>query len=201
MYIPSTNLPTFDELFEPTVKALKALGGSGTIQEISEKVCELEGYSEEQQSVLHKEGPQTEIDYRMAWARTYLKNYGAIESSKRGLWSLTEKGRTLQTVNRKQVKQAVQQAYAKANKNQTTNGVDPSNAQPLIYPEPSIPQPSNDLSEDAPIPVESDLWIERLLSILQKIPPDAFERLWRAYPQSIWFYQSSGNWEERRWRH
>ena len=175
MYIPSTNLPTFDELFEPTVKALKALGGSGTIQEISEKVCELEGYSEEQQSVLHKEGPQTEIDYRMAWARTYLKNYGAIESSKRGLWSLTEKGRTLQTVDRKQVKQAVQQTYTKAK--QTTNGVDPSNAQPLIYPEPSTPQPSNDLSEDAPIPVESDLWVERLLSILQKIPPDAFERL------------------------
>ncbi len=175
MYIPSTNLPTFDELFEPTVKALKALGGSGTIQEISEKVCELEGYSEEQQSVLHKEGPQTEIDYRMAWARSYLKNYGAIESSKRGLWSLTEKGRTLQTLDRKQVKQAVQQTYTKAK--QTTNGVDPSNAQPLIYAEPSTPQPSNDLSEEAPIPVESDLWVERLLSILQKIPPDAFERL------------------------
>ena len=177
MHASSTNLPTFDELFEPTIKALKALGGSGTVQEISEKVCELEGYSEEQQSVLHKEGPQPEIDYRMAWARTYLKNYGAIESSKRGLWSLTEKGRTLQTVDRKEVKQAVQQAYTRANKSKTTNTVDPLSTQPSIFPESSSPQTTDDLSVDAPIPVESDLWVVWLLSILQKIPPDAFERL------------------------
>ena len=177
MHASSTNLPTFDELFEPTIKALKALGGSGTVQEISEKVCELEGYSEEQQSVLHKEGPQPEIDYRMAWARTYLKNYGAIESSKRGLWSLTEKGRTLQTVDRKEVKQAVQQAYTRANKSKTTNTVDPLSTQPSIFPESSSPQLTDDLSVDAPIPVESDLWVVWLLSILQKIPPDAFERL------------------------
>jgi hypothetical protein len=46
------SLPTHDDLFEPSIKALKALGGSGNIQEIYDKVCELEGYSEEQQSIL-----------------------------------------------------------------------------------------------------------------------------------------------------
>ena len=32
------SLPTYDDLFEPTIKALKALGGSGSIQEIYDKV-------------------------------------------------------------------------------------------------------------------------------------------------------------------
>lgn len=58
-------LPTYDDLFGPTLRALKALGGSGTIQQICEKVCELEGYSEAQQSTLHNQGPRTKICYRL----------------------------------------------------------------------------------------------------------------------------------------
>lgn len=144
-------LPSYDDLFEPTIKALKALGGSGTIQEIYEKACELEGYSEEQQSVLHKEA-QTEISYRLAWARTYLKNYGAIEKSGRGFWSLTEKGRSLLVVDKREINQA-----SKGKKGKDS--------------------PTLDTPSDEPIPVDSEIWNEKLLTILQKIPPDAFERL------------------------
>lgn len=54
-------IPSRDDFFEPTIKALKALGGSGTNQEIYEKVCELEGYSEEQQSIPHIGGLENEI--------------------------------------------------------------------------------------------------------------------------------------------
>lgn len=145
------SFPTYDDLFRPTIEALKVLGGSGTIQEIYEKVCELEGYSEEQQSVLHKEGPQTEISYRLAWARTYLKNYGAIESSGRGLWSLTEKGRNLQNVDKREINRA-----SKAKKNLSD---------------------SNEDVTEAPILLESDIWTSKLLDVLQQMPPDAFERL------------------------
>jgi len=166
--------PTFDELFEPTIKALKALGGSGTVQEIYEKVCELEGYSEEQQSVLHKEGPQTEIYYRLGWVKTYLKGYEAIESSQRGLWELTEKGRNLKEIDRKEIKQTLKKAD---NKSKAPNAVAPVNLQQADSPETNELSSSDEISVDAAIPVESDLWVEKLLSILQKIPPDAFERL------------------------
>lgn len=88
-------IPTFDRLFEPTLQALKELGGSGAVQEIYDKVCDLEAFSDEQQAILHKDGPQTEIAYRMGWARTYLKKYGAIENVGRGVWALTSQGRTL----------------------------------------------------------------------------------------------------------
>ena len=35
-------LPTFDQLLNPLIKALRVLGGSGSIQEIYEKVVALE---------------------------------------------------------------------------------------------------------------------------------------------------------------
>jgi restriction system protein len=41
---------------------------------------------------------QTEVGYRLAWARTYLKKYGLLENSSRGVWSLTEKAKTLETI-------------------------------------------------------------------------------------------------------
>ena len=55
----SLNIPSHSDLFEPTIKALKSLGGSGTVQEIYDQVCQLQSFSEQQQSILHKQGPQT----------------------------------------------------------------------------------------------------------------------------------------------
>lgn len=164
------SLPTHDDLFEPSMKALKVLGGSGNIQEIYDKVCELEGYSEEQQSVFHKEGPQNEIAYRLAWARSYLKTYGLIENIGRGVWSITEKGRNLQTIDQKEIKRVVQRKTKKSLSepfDDSTTSQEDSKAGESI----------ETLPLGAQIPVDSEVWIEKLLSILQKIPPDAFERL------------------------
>ena len=166
------SLPTYDDLFEPTIKALKALGGSGSIQEIYDKVCELEGYSEEQQSVLGKKGSQTEIAYRLGWARTYLKTYGLLENVGRGVWSLTEIGRNLQTVDKKEINRVVKQKTKKTSPEASDDST--------TFPEQEIVTASESLEIlplAAQIPVDSEVWIEKLLSILQNIPPDAFERL------------------------
>ncbi|MGA9379871.1 MAG: winged helix-turn-helix domain-containing protein, partial [Phormidium sp.] len=156
-------IPNHYELFEATIQALKTLGGSGTTQEINEKVCEREGYTDEQQSILHKQGPQTEISYRLSWARSYLKKYGAIESAGRGFWSLTEKGRNLQVIDKREIIRASQNKKEKDLKD-------------LIEIDESLEE-SDESIVDTPIPVESSLWTEKLLLILQKMPPDAFERL------------------------
>ena len=39
-------IPKWNQMFGPTIKALQALGGSGAIQEINEKAIELEGYTD-----------------------------------------------------------------------------------------------------------------------------------------------------------
>jgi Mrr N-terminal domain len=87
-------LPQYPELFIPVVKALKALGGLGSIVEINQKVCEIEGFSAELLEIQHgKESrgrDEREVDYRLAWSRTYLKEYGILENPSRGLWTLTD---------------------------------------------------------------------------------------------------------------
>ena len=64
-------IPKFSELVLPTLKAVAQLGGSGSISEIVATVVTIEHFTEEQQDVLHNDGPATKIGYRVAWARTY----------------------------------------------------------------------------------------------------------------------------------
>lgn len=90
-----TAIPSVPELLWPTLRALESLGGSGTIQEVLDKVIKLQGFSEQQQAISHLDGPRTELEYRLAWARTYLKAVGAIDKSTRGVWSITDAGQRL----------------------------------------------------------------------------------------------------------
>lgn len=90
--MPDLRIPRFHELLLPTLKAVSALGGSGSIPEIESRVVATQRLSEQQQDVLHKGGPQTEIAYRIAWCRTYLKYFELLTNSARGVWALTEAG-------------------------------------------------------------------------------------------------------------
>ena len=89
------SLPTYETMMNPALQALKELGGSATIEELYNKVVELLGFTDEQLEIIHDpdRGSQTEIEYRLAWTRSYLKKYGLLENSSRGIWALTTKGR------------------------------------------------------------------------------------------------------------
>ncbi len=160
-------IPSYDDFFQPTLQALKNLGGSGTVQEIYQQVCELENLSNEQQAISYENKPQTIVADRLSWARTYLKKYGAIDNIGRGVWVLTQKGKELKEIDKTAVKQFVRQ---KSNPNALNNE---------LYDNIEIENNENldSTFETEQIPVDSEYWIEQLLSILQQIPPDAFERL------------------------
>ena len=59
----ATKIPTFDRLMNPLVRALRALGGSGSVEEIYDKVVELEKLPEDVLSQLHdlERSNQTEV--------------------------------------------------------------------------------------------------------------------------------------------
>jgi restriction system protein len=154
--MPDTvTVPKFNELMWPTLQAIQALGGSGSIHEIDEKVAELVGFSEQQQAVLHTDGPQTEIEYRLAWARTYLKAVGGLVNSSRGVWSITEIGKGLKLQDIAGIPAKVR---ALAPKKPTPKGV------PI----------SGDALGNGD---EPDDWKEKLLQALVNLPPKTFERL------------------------
>ncbi len=149
-------IPSYDSLMTPVIRALKELGGSGTIEEINNRVAENEGYTSDQLEILHdpdKSG-QTEIEYRLAWARTYLKIFGVLENSSRGVWALTSKGGLLDKVNPQEVKRFVREQRPKPQPSKAKLGKD-------------------EIDENEATPT----WREELLATLLKMSPAAFERL------------------------
>ena len=85
--------PQFIRYFQPVIDALLALGGSGRPEEVEEVIAEQLGLSEEERNEQIPSG-QSRFSNKVNWARFYLVKAGLIDSSTRGVWSLTEKGRT-----------------------------------------------------------------------------------------------------------
>lgn len=156
---PIPRIPPVTALLWPTLRAVREMGDSGTNEEIVEAVIELEGFTEAQQAVLHSGGPRTKIEYRLAWARSYLKGMGALDNSDRGVWSTTEAGRSM-TSDDLEARLAAYEAKRRAQRK--TKQAE------------AVPGEEGDDGTD-----ERD-WKERLLEVLlEEVPPDGFERLAR----------------------
>src|SRR5438477_5916768 len=87
----------------PTVRAIQALGGSSTTDEIYGKVAELLCLPNAVLDVPHGSSSRSEVEYRLAWSRTYLKKYGLLTNSSRGVWSLTRSVPDLAALDPKEI--------------------------------------------------------------------------------------------------
>lgn len=132
----------------PILQAIESLGGSASIEEIYKKVIELTQLPNDVIDEMHSY--KTKVEYRLGWARTALKNYGAIERSKQGVWALTVKG-------------------AQILKN---GNFDPKEIKRTISKKQINTEP---ISEDCNY--EKKDWREQTSEILQNLDPYAFERL------------------------
>ncbi len=138
--------PKYDDLFNPILKALRNLGGSGRNEEIEQQIADIMQLSDDDVNDIHR-GNTTKLSYRAAWARNYLKRYGLVENSQRGVWSLTPKGLSTELVSKAEVNKVVKRLASKV---------------------------SSDDEEDMNEEIE---WQEKLLDVVKSIRPDAFERL------------------------
>lgn len=84
--------PQFIRYFQPVINALVSLGGSGRPEEVEDVIAQHLGLSEEIRNEQSSSG-QSKFSNRVGWARFYLAKAGLIDSSVRGVWSLSEKGR------------------------------------------------------------------------------------------------------------
>lgn len=152
-------VPTHDKMMIPTLEALKLLGGSGSIDEINEKVYEVAGYDEEILEIPHDEsGVQTKVEYRLAWARTYLKKYGLIDNSSRGVWALIDNEIDTTKLDSDKILKKVREETKKQKLDNKQN--------------------KKEIEEEVEEEVENEIdWKENLISIILKIEPSAFERL------------------------
>ena len=139
----------------PTIQALQILGGSGTTEEIYDKVVQLLNLPNQVLEISHGRTSQSEVEYRLAWSRTYLKKYGLLQNSARGVWSLVSTSIDLDSLDAKEIVKAVRDA----DRNKPT-------------------QP-NSLDETVtPIETLEELaWHQQLHKVLLSLEPAAFERL------------------------
>lgn len=147
----TTNCPQVRFFYEPTLRALNELGGSGSNEEIYNKVVAITNLTNDVLDAMHN-FTMTEVEYRLAWARTYLKNYGAIENSKHRVWSLTAKGAKMLRDGNIDVKEIYNFTAKKQNR--------------------TVVASDDDVAEIEPIN-----WREQITNILLNLDPYAFERL------------------------
>jgi restriction system protein len=148
----------YDDLFNPTLKALKNLGDSGSVTEIEEQVIDILNLTEDAINEIHRES-RTKLAYRLAWARNYLKRYELIKNSSRGVWALTEYGQKTDEVDKEKVKKAV----VKKDKEERLR------KQEIEKGEPNLENKSEE--------VEDFGWQDKLIEKMKGIHPDQFERL------------------------
>ena len=164
--MPRSTAPTVPEYrsyFTPILKALKALGGSASIDELNSRVASDMTLLDAVLAIPHnpEHGGRSEVAYRMAWARTYLKASGLLTNSERGVWSLTPAGAKTERVDEKQLAKEVQTKR---------RGMRPRT------PRHEHGDETEDDDDDATEGAPTD-WKHELLETLQSMPPDAFERL------------------------
>ena len=151
-------IPNVEELIMPCFQALRELGDSATSTEIYSKVVEILKLSDDILAVMHTEnGSQTRVEYNLAWARTNLKKYGAIDNPTRGVWEIVHEFKK-KNITKEEVLSKLQGGYGKEQiaqqKNNEIRGYN--------------------MMDD--IPEEDKPWYKELSQVLSQMNPYSFER-------------------------
>ena len=153
-----TKGPQFIRFLKPIIEVLRESGGSGTSSEVTDKVIERLDIPDKELTVLLKSG-QSRVYNQVHWARMYLVNGDLIDSSKRGVWTLTEVGNraSLEAFDPLEFFQTVHKQYRKNKRSEPRSGVEPDD-------------------DDDPISTDVDDELD-LLDVLKSLSPSGFERL------------------------
>ncbi len=167
----NNSFPTFDKLIVPTVEALIQLGGSGTVEEINTKVYEIAKLPDDVLQVPHgNEGTINEVDYRLAWSRTYLKKFGLLENSSRGIWALSKADIDVTKLDHIEIVRTVRE-QDKPTQSKIKKTAD---------------QIKQEVTEEVN---NTEEWKEKILNVLYHITPAAFERLAQRLLRESGFFQ------------
>ena len=149
-------LARFTRYIGPVIDAIRELGGSGRPDEVRAVIAKNLKMSDAEQSEALPSGVQTRFENQVHWARFYLAKGGYIDSSQRGVWTLTEKGRALGAVTPEMIRSLIRDVSA-----QTKTDVDEES------------DTSPDLDD---VPPSSSDYRDELAKTLQSLPPAGFER-------------------------
>ena len=156
-------IPAYWKYFNPILEGLRALGGSATNEELNSRVAADMKLSDDLVAIPHdaEHGGQSEVSYRIAWGRSYLKFGGFITNSERGVWALTPAGSNAGHIDEKVLIKEVQARFKKKKEAKDGSKAGREHAD-------DVPGEEEGIAND---------WKHALLETLQVMDPSAFERL------------------------
>ena len=144
----------------PVLDALRNLGGSGTPSEVVDQiVLDLKLPESIREELIDSGAPR--FPNQVAWARFYLAREGLLDSSKRGVWSLTDKGRTVHLTYEESRGIFLKWVKLYAEERKKRKKGRPSETEEQVVEDTSSTQG----------------YRERFLELLHALPPAGFERL------------------------
>lgn len=147
---------------KPVLDSLKELGGSGRASEVVDLVIDRAGVTDEELDVTTRTGvPRTKN--QIHWARMYLVHANLIDSSQRGVWSLTERGRQTSLDSHDDAYTLFRNVHKKF-------------AKPTVTASKAAGRRLNDQSDEEVEDTTED-YRDQLLGLLKSLPPEGFERL------------------------
>ncbi|GAB4347345.1 MAG: restriction endonuclease [Leptolyngbyaceae cyanobacterium] len=158
--------PKFVQFFSPVIEALKELGVSGRPAEVRDVIANRLNISEQERTEL-LDGGAPRFDNQVAWARFYLVRAGIIDSSRRGVWSLSDKGRAIEFLSYEEALTIFKQIHSEF-QNNGNSGEATSESDEAIGE--TIAPNDTSVSDDSS-------YRKKLLEILLSLPPSGFERL------------------------
>lgn len=158
--------PKFVQFFSPVIEALKELGGSGRPAEVRDVIARQLNISDQEKAELMA-GGAPRFDNQVAWARFYLVKAGILDSSKRGVWSLSDQGRTIEILSLDEALAIFKRVHAEFQNSEVPSTEEVSEGEVI---EDSIAPNDSAVSEDAS-------YRKKLLELLLALPPEGFERL------------------------
>lgn len=141
----------FSRFIRPLIEILREMGGSGSSKEVTDAIIEKQGISEKELEQTLKSGT-SRVKNQIAWARQYCVSAGLLDSSKRGVWALTQNG-----FNCKMSDNDIQALVKSVRSNKNFEIL-----------------PANKESES---PIDAEPHETELIEILKKLLPSGFERI------------------------
>lgn len=161
----SANTRQIPELLGAVVRALHALGGSARPQEVYEHVAKDLNVSDAEKAALTSTGVPR-LYNRIAWVRLYLVHAGILDSSQRGVWTLTEKGEDTKDLTLAQAKELFRSVREQMPKRKRKRGGST---------EAQLEGEGSELDEEQPEEAPTD-HRSRVIAVLQALSAGGFER-------------------------
>jgi restriction system protein len=164
--------PEFVRLFAPLLDTLRELGDSGRPKEVNEKIAARLDLPDEFLNRTLKNG-SSRFANQVAWARFYLAKAGFIDTSRRGVWTLSELGRRTQLDHKKAlgIFRDVQKTFKKDEPGVIT----------LL---PELDEAGAPPDEQAP---GEEAFREEMVRVLQSLSSEGFERLCQLILREVGF--------------